>query len=235
MNKILLAYDGAAEAEAALTVAAELATRLDAAVGVVSVVSVHPGRNGGDPWEDASVHLQELHQVRDRLAAPGSRAGLHRATGDPAAEIERTAAEHGYDTIVVGSRGLATIGRHVVRVGRGRAEWREPRVELLWFQECPNHPAARAMLREALDEHAPGTTLDDIDATDPTIAERYRFPGSPTIRVDGRDVDASFQDPGDYTPRCRLYWTAEGLRGLPERGWVEAALRSSVERGRAVT
>lgn len=85
------------------------------------------------------------------------------------------------------------------------------------------------MLREVLDELAPGTTLDDIDATDPTIAERYRFPGSPTIRVDGRDVDASFRDPGDYTPRCRLYWTAEGLRGLPERGWVEAALRSSLD------
>ena len=91
------------------------------------------------------------------------------------------------------------------------------------------------MLREVLDELAPGTTLDDIDATDPTAAERYRFPGSPTIRVDGRDVDASFQDPGDYTPRCRLYRTSEGLRGLPERGWVEAAVRSSVERRRVVT
>ena len=111
MNKILLAYDGTAEAEAALIVAAELATKLDAAIGVVSVVPVHPGRIGGDPWDDASVHVQELHQARDRLAALGSRAELHRATGDPAAEIERTAAEHGYDTIVVGSRGLGTIGR----------------------------------------------------------------------------------------------------------------------------
>lgn len=100
-----------------------------------------------------------------------------------------------------------------------------PRVELLWFKDCPNHRAVRTMLGELIDELTPGTKLEDIDATDPVVAERHRFPGSPTVRVDGRDVDPSFEDPGDYTPRCRLYWTAEGLRGLPERRWVEEALR----------
>jgi nucleotide-binding universal stress UspA family protein len=111
MNKILLAYDGTAEAEAALAVAAELATKLGAEIGVVSVVPMHPGRIGGDPWDDASVHAQELLQARERLAGIGAGAPLHRATGEPATEIERTAAEHGYDMIVVGSRGLSTIGR----------------------------------------------------------------------------------------------------------------------------
>jgi hypothetical protein len=60
---------------------------------------------------------------------------------------------------------------------------------------------------------------------DAYVAAAWRFPGSPTIRIDGRDVDPSYADPGDYTPRCRIYWTADGLRGLPERGWVEEALR----------
>ena len=104
------------------------------------------------------------------------------------------------------------------------------RVELLWFRDCPNHHAARVMLRELLSELAPGTTIDNIDATEPAIAERHRFPGSPTIRVDGRDVDLSYKDPGDYTPRCRLYWTAEGLRGVPERARVDSALRASLKR-----
>lgn len=107
---------------------------------------------------------------------------------------------------------------------------RGPRVMLLWFQDCPNHDAARVMLRELLTELAPGTTIEDIDATEPTVAERHRFPGSPTIRVDGHDVDLSYQDPGDYTPRCRLYWTADGLRGVPERAWIEAAIRASLDR-----
>jgi len=98
------------------------------------------------------------------------------------------------------------------------------RVELVFFADCPNHPAARRMLEEVVADVAPGTPIEDVDATDTAVAARVRFPGSPTIRVDGRDIDPSYVDPGDYTPRCRLYPTAEGLRGLPERAWIEEAL-----------
>lgn len=104
-------------------------------------------------------------------------------------------------------------------------------VELLWFQGCANHPAARSMLAEVIAEVAPRTPIRDVDATDPVIAARLRFPGSPTIRVDGVDVDPGYVDPGDYTPRCRLYRTSAGLRGLPERRWIEGALRSTRSRG----
>ena len=99
------------------------------------------------------------------------------------------------------------------------------RVELLWFRDCPNHRDARRLLLVVTAAVAPGTPVDDIDATDPDAARRLRFPGSPTIRVDGRDVAPGFTDPGDYTPRCRLYSTVLGLRGLPERSWIEAALK----------
>lgn len=112
-------------------------------------------------------------------------------------------------------------------VNRPKAELTGPRVELLWFRDCPNHPAARALLHELLGALAPGTAVHEVDATDPAVAELYQFPGSPTIRIDRRDVDPVYQDPGDYTPRCRLYRTAEGLRLLPERAWVESALRTS--------
>lgn len=115
-------------------------------------------------------------------------------------------------------------------VPRADADPPAPRVELLWFEDCPNHPASRALIGEVLAELAAEVTVEDIDASDPAVAERHRFPGSPTIRVDGQDVDPSFQDPGDYTPRCRLYRTAEGLRGVPERAWVESAIRASLER-----
>jgi hypothetical protein len=96
-------------------------------------------------------------------------------------------------------------------------------VELLWFADCPNHTTARQMLQEVIADLVPGTPIRDLDATDPLTAERLRFPGSPTIRVDGDDVDPTYVDPGDYTPRCRLYRTDAGLRGLPERRWIETA------------
>lgn len=105
-----------------------------------------------------------------------------------------------------------------------------PSIELLWFEDCPNHAAARQMLDELVPIHAPGAVVRIIDATDPTVAASHRFPGSPTIRVDGVDIDPGFVDPGDYTPRCRLYQTSEGLRGSPEPAWIEAALRSAIDR-----
>jgi hypothetical protein len=98
-------------------------------------------------------------------------------------------------------------------------------VELLWFSDCANHPAARAMLEAVIADVAPRTPIRDVDATDPTIAASLRFPGSPTIRVNGRDIDPGYIDPGDYTPRCRLYRTSNGLGALPERSWIEDALR----------
>lgn len=102
-----------------------------------------------------------------------------------------------------------------------------PTVELLWFSDCPNHATARRLLEEVIAEVAPGTAILDVDASDPVVASRLRFPGSPTIRVDGRDIDPGYTDPGDYTPRCRLYRTSEGLRGVPDRRWIEDALRGT--------
>jgi hypothetical protein len=98
-------------------------------------------------------------------------------------------------------------------------------VEFLWFAGCPGHLPARALLDEVIAELAPGTVVIDIDAGDPAVAADHRFAGSPTIRVDGRDIDPGFTDPGDYTPRCRLFRTDHGLVGVPERRWIEDALR----------
>jgi hypothetical protein len=101
-------------------------------------------------------------------------------------------------------------------------------VEFLWFADCPNHVAAREMLRDVLRERGLPVLSRDIDASDPATAERLRFPGSPTIRINGVDVMPGFSDPGDYTPRCRVYHTASGLRGVPERAWVEAAIDAAM-------
>jgi hypothetical protein len=99
------------------------------------------------------------------------------------------------------------------------------RVEFLWFAGCPDHESACRLLDEVIAEVAPGTPVESIDAGDPAVAARLRFPGSPTIRVDGRDVEPGYEDAGDYAPRCPLFKTADGLRGVPPRAWIEAALR----------
>ncbi len=105
------------------------------------------------------------------------------------------------------------------------------KIEFLWFADCPNHKVARALLDEVVAQLAPGRPVEEVDATDAAVAAAHRFPGSPTIRIDGRDIDPHYVDPGDYTPRCRVFWTPAGLRGVPPREWIEDALRASVVEG----
>lgn len=104
------------------------------------------------------------------------------------------------------------------------------RIEFLWFSGCPNHQEARRLLTEAMSSLQIDDQVIDIDATDPEVAAANGFPGSPTIRIDGEDIEPGFADPGDYTPRCRLYPTETGLKGLPERKWIEEALTRALRR-----
>ena len=111
MKKILLAYDGGEPAKRALEQTIELATRFEAEVGVISVVPVHPGRAPIDPWDDRTVHAEELLEARTLLREAGIEAELLGPGGDPAKVIERMADERGYDTIVIGTRDLGVLGR----------------------------------------------------------------------------------------------------------------------------
>ncbi len=111
MKKILLAYDGTEPAKRALDEAAELAKALPASVAVISVIPARSGPAPLDPWDDRSVHTQELQEARALLAERGIEAKLIEPAGDPARMIEQVAEEGDFDMIVVGSRGLSAVSR----------------------------------------------------------------------------------------------------------------------------
>jgi nucleotide-binding universal stress UspA family protein len=111
MKRILVAYDGGEPAKRALETAVELAKKFDATISVVSVVPYHPGRSPMDPWDDTLIHDQELEEARSLLALQGVEARLLEPIGDPARTIERIARDGGFDTVVVGSRGLGALSR----------------------------------------------------------------------------------------------------------------------------
>jgi hypothetical protein len=57
-------------------------------------------------------------------------------------------------------------------------------------------------------------------------AERERFLGSPTVRVDGRDIEPMAVDRRDFGLQCRLYRSDAGLSGLPPEDLMRTALVS---------
>ena len=111
MQRILVAYDGGEPARRALDTAIDLANRFEALISVISVVPYHPGRAPMDPWDDEKVHAEALEEARKILAERGRTAELLEPIGDPASTIERVAEDGGFDTVIVGSRGLGPLSR----------------------------------------------------------------------------------------------------------------------------
>ena len=66
-----------------------------------------------------------------------------------------------------------------------------------------------------------------VHIPDQQAAEAARFLGSPTIRVDGRDVEPGADRCVEYLCRCRLYQGQHSLRPLPEEAWVRQALQDA--------
>ncbi len=99
------------------------------------------------------------------------------------------------------------------------------RIDLLWFSDCPNHAAAERLLRERMMVLGVEAEVHRLQVEDEALARAVCFPGSPTIRIEGIDVEPGWTPCADCTPRCRLYLTPSGLRGLPEAGWIDAALQ----------
>jgi hypothetical protein len=101
-----------------------------------------------------------------------------------------------------------------------------PAVEFLWWRECPSWERALAVLREEM--LAAGIDPGRLEVTELETEEeavRRRFPGSPTILVDGKDV----QPPRPEAPiglSCRVYRRRDGrVSPLPDRADLRAALR----------
>ena len=103
-------------------------------------------------------------------------------------------------------------------------------IEFLWFDGCRNYQHARNLLRVSLKARDLKVRVHNVIVTDPEIGAEVLFPGSPTIRIDGIDVDPGHQDATEFTLRSRLYPTSEGLRGLPGTVWIEAVLDRALGR-----
>jgi hypothetical protein len=100
-------------------------------------------------------------------------------------------------------------------------------VELLFWEGCPSHPKALTDLREAMTELGldPGTVLVREIQNDGD-AEQERFVGSPTIRVDGKDVQAAGNEP--YGLTCRIYHRRDGrISATPDPADIREALATA--------
>jgi hypothetical protein len=101
---------------------------------------------------------------------------------------------------------------------------RRPRVEILYFEGCPNHEPARALVERLASELRVEPEIDLVEVADPEAAATLRFLGSPTVRVDGMDVEPGAEERRNFAFSCRIYRNDGGASEQPAESWVRDAL-----------
>ncbi len=95
-------------------------------------------------------------------------------------------------------------------------------LEVLYFDDCPSHARLLPLLQEVAAEHGIQLTQRRIDTA--AEARRARFLGSPSVRVNGVDVEPGARERTDFGLKCRLYRSLDGQSGVPSEAWIRRAL-----------
>ncbi len=105
------------------------------------------------------------------------------------------------------------------------------KVELLYFDGCPGYRKAEQSLKEALSREGIRVEVELVAVNTDEEAKALKFPGSPTIRLSGRDLfPSSTAERDNWRLGCRVYATPEGLKDHPTGEMIQAALRRSPAR-----
>jgi len=93
------------------------------------------------------------------------------------------------------------------------------KIEVLYFAGCPNYLPAVDRLRTVLASEGLRAELIRIEVKDDSAARTLKFFGSPTIRVNGLDVDVTARQVSETGFACRRY-----PDGLPSVEMIRAAI-----------
>ena len=99
------------------------------------------------------------------------------------------------------------------------------KIEFLYWEDCPSHPQAWKLLQEMMDELGIEAPVEQIELVTDEDAERLAFPGSPTIRVNGTDIDPAGASQMGTALTCRIYRLQDGrFSPVPSKEMIRQAL-----------
>lgn len=101
-------------------------------------------------------------------------------------------------------------------------------IEVLYFEDCPNHLPTLERINAVLREEGWRADVRAVLVPDMDTAQSVNFLGSPTVRVNGVDIEPASVDSRDFGLMCRRY-----TGGVPSRELIQAAIRQTLAKGGA--
>lgn len=91
------------------------------------------------------------------------------------------------------------------------------KIQFYYFDGCPSHKPAYKNLEEVLLEKGISSEIESIRVNSTEDAERLKFKGSPSIRIDGKDIEGKEEG---YSYSCRVFEIEGGLTGVPTKEFL---------------
>ena len=101
------------------------------------------------------------------------------------------------------------------------------RIEILYFDGCPNRASAVERIKEAMRLELLTAELSEVNVQDAAAARSLRFVGSPTIRIDGNDIETTARTSKDFGMFCRTYADQGKRVGIPPLDLIRSAMREA--------
>jgi hypothetical protein len=98
-------------------------------------------------------------------------------------------------------------------------------IEILYFPDCPNYLPAVEHVEKALREERLSAEIKHVQVLDAATAAATRFLGSPSVRINGVDVDPAARLGGSPGICCRTYRAKNGPEGAPSVELIREAIR----------
>lgn len=102
------------------------------------------------------------------------------------------------------------------------------KIEVLYFEGCPNHGPAMEMVREILNSLDRAEDIHEVEVRTQAEAEAFGFVGSPSIRVNGNDIELWARKAKTFGLSCRTYVNGLGQGGVPSRELLHLALKEGI-------
>ena len=100
------------------------------------------------------------------------------------------------------------------------------KISFLYSDDCPSHQEALSRLRKIIDQEGVSVEIETINVRTNEEAIAHHFRGSPTILIDGRDIDPSSNE--GFGLACRAYRLEDGrISPLPSESMIRKALRGA--------